>query len=416
MKRLGRTIAPLLFFLINFILSPAPALAKDDCNKAARLSEEANDIVATNPSGASNKLSEAIAYCSSSSSLYYNQAMALYPQAKYEEAKSALKKAIALNPDYAKALNALAFITYKHGNDLPQAKMLAKKAVELEPRNRHYVDTLELMTGSVDIAPKTGLIRPDAIAVVIGIKNYTDKTIPPVKFALQDATIIKRYLVDTLGFDENNVYLLKDASNLELTKYFGNDKDHKGLLYNRTRRDRADVFVFYSGHGAPDTNTKKAYLIPADADPSIVKLTGYSLDTLYDNLGKLSREKSTKSITVVLDTCFSGGSQDGMLIENASPIFIEASSPALTMKNAVIFSSAKGNQISSWYTEKSHGLFTYFFLKTIKSAAEEKRALTAGDLEKALLGADSVNDYAWKMYNREQEPQVYGDKSIVMVQ
>jgi len=416
MRRLPHALITLIFTFLCLILTSQPAAAKEDCSKAAKLSDEANDLVSMNPSEASNKLREAISYCGNSSSLYYNLAMALYPQAKYDEVKAALDKAISIKTNYAKAMNALAFIHYKHGGDMGRAKMLAKKAVELEPRNQQFVDTLELMTGNIDIAPKTGLSRPDAIAIVIGIKNYENKSIPPVKFALQDAAIMKRYLVDTLGFKESNVFLLKDASNIELTKYFGNDRDHKGILYNRVRKNLSDVFIFYSGHGAPDTNTKKAYLLPSDTDPSIMKLTGYSLDTLYENLAKLSREKNTKSMIVALDACFSGGSHEGMLIENASPIFIEASSPVLNMKNAVIFSSSKGNQISSWYPEKNHGLFTYFFLKTIKNAVEEKRQLTAADLETALLGSDSVNDYAWKMYNREQEPQVFGDKNIVLVQ
>jgi uncharacterized caspase-like protein len=160
--------------------------------------------------------------------------------------------------------------------------------------------------------------------------------------------------------------------------------------------------VFYSGHGAPDTNTKKAYLVPSDADPAIIKLTGYSLDTLYDNLAKLNMEKNPKSITVVLDACFSGGSNEGMLIQNASPIYIETSIPLLTARNAVVLSSSKGNQISSWYPEKNHGLFTYYFLKNIKKAAEDKKSLTIREMESALVGPESVNELAWRLYNRDQ--------------
>jgi hypothetical protein len=414
MKKITLILAS--FLLLCLSLAAQPLLAKDDCTKAAKLSESANEQVSSNPAAAANKLREAIAYCGTSASLYYNLAMALYPQAKYDDAKIALEKAISLKPDYAKAMNALAFIHYKHGGDIGRAKYLAKKAVEIDPRNQQFADTLALLAGNVDMAPKTNLSRPEAIAIVIGNKSYTNNLIPPVKYALQDASLVKKYLVDTLGFSETNVILLKDASNLDLTKYFGNDKDHKGILYNRVRKDRSEVFIYYSGHGAPDTNTKKAYLIPTDADPAIIKLTGYSLDTLYENLAKLSKEKNPKSITVVMDACFSGAYNDGMLIDNASPIFIEATSPTLNIKNSSIFASSRGNQISSWYPEKGHSLFTYFFLKNIKSAVEEKRTLTAGDMEKALLGPDGVNDSAWRLFNREQEPQVFGDKNFVLLQ
>ena len=405
-----------ILLLVGISLFHTLPASAEDCTKAAKLSESANDMVSSNPAGAANKLREAITYCGTSASLYYNLAMALYPQAKYGDAKIQLEKAISIKPDYAKAMNALAFIHYKHGGDIRRAKQLARKAVEIDPRNQQFADTLELLAGNVDMAPKTNISRPDAVAIVIGNKTYENNLIPPVKYALQDASIVKKYLVDTLGFSENNVVLLKDASNLDLTKYFGNDKDHRGILYNRVRKDRSDVFIYYSGHGAPDTNTKKAYLIPVDADPSIIKLTGYSLDTLYENLAKLSKEKTPKSVTLVMDACFSGAYNDGMLIDNASPIFIEATSPTLHIKNASIFASSRGNQISSWYPEKGHSLFTYFFLKNIKDAAESKRKLTAGDMEKALLGPDGVNDSAWRLFNREQEPQVFGDKNFVLLQ
>jgi uncharacterized caspase-like protein len=343
--------------------------------------------------------------------------MALYMQSKSVEAESQFEESLKLNPNYAKSLNAIAYINLTMpGGNRSRAESLIKQALKLEPNNRQFRQTYDIIAGDVDKAPKTSQSRPDAIAVIIGNKSYKSKAIPSVKFAIQDAAIMKKYLVDSLGFDENNVFFLQDATNLDMMKYFGNSDDHKGILYNKTRKDRAEVFIFYSGHGAPDTNTKKAYLIPTDADPGIIKLTGYSLDTLYENIAKLGKEKNPKSITIVMDACFSGASNDGMIIENASPIFIETSSPALSMKNAVIFSSSKGNQISSWYTDKNHGLFTYFFLKGLKESVETGRKLTAGDMEKMLTGSESVNDYAWRIYNREQEPQVIGDKNIALVQ
>ena len=41
--------------------------------------------------------------------------------------------------------------------------------------------------------------------------------------------------------------------------------------------------------------------------------------------------------------------------------------------NAAFFSSSSSNQISSWYNEKNHGLFTYFFLKAIRGEADKNK-------------------------------------------
>ncbi|MFQ6043596.1 MAG: CARDB domain-containing protein, partial [Candidatus Poribacteria bacterium] len=43
-----------------------------------------------------------------------------------------------------------------------------------------------------------------------------------------------------------------------------------------------EVFIFYSGHGAPATD-KSPYLIPQDADPNYAKTTGVGLSELYES-------------------------------------------------------------------------------------------------------------------------------------
>jgi len=52
----------------------------------------------------------------------------------------------------------------------------------------------------------------------------------------------------------------------------------------------------------------------------------------------------------------------------------------------------------------------------LKEAVQMGKRLTAGDIESSFQSGESVNDYAWRLYNREQEPQVRGDKNIVLVQ
>ena len=343
--------------------------------------------------------------------------MLLYKNRREVEAMAELEKSIKVNPEFAMAYNALAYLLVNNDGDRDRAMTLAKKAIELAPDNKQYRDTYALAKPSdVDVPPQTKMKRPDAIAVVIGNKNYKNTVLPPVKYAIQDAFTMKKYLHETMGFSEENIILVRDATNIDFVKYFGNSQDHRGVLYNQVRKDKSEVFIFYSGHGAPDTNTKKAYLVPSDADPAIIKLTAYPLETLYDNLAKLNKEKNPKSVTVVLDACFSGGSHDGMLIQNASPIYIETTIPLLTARNAAVLSSSRGNQINSWYPEKNHGLFTYYLLKNIKKAAEEKKSLSIKDLEASLFKPEGVNDLAWRLFNRDQEPQIMGNKGIVLVQ
>jgi len=53
--------------------------------------------------------------------------------------------------------------------------------------------------------PKLSKSNPDAVAVIIGNKNYRKKDIPSVDFALEDASIMKQYLINTLGYREGNI-------------------------------------------------------------------------------------------------------------------------------------------------------------------------------------------------------------------
>jgi WD40 repeat protein len=285
---------------------------------------------------------------------------------------------------------------------------------ELKRRGTEIFITSETKSELSMNIPKTGKTNSDAIAVVIGNKNYK-KDVPPVEFAFTDASVTKDYLVNTLGYKEENIIFLKDATQSDLISAFGSDNDHKGRLYDLVKPGKSDVFVYYSGHGAPDPQTKSAFIVPVDCEPNKVTLNGFSLATFYKNLGKLEY----KSLTVVIDACFSGGSDAGMIIQNASPIFIttsEESTDMNTKKNSVIFTSSKGEQISSWYRDKGHSLFSYYFLLALggEGDADKDGKLTAKEISKFV--DENVPSQARKLYSRDQNPQINGDRDMIIVE
>lgn len=204
--------------------------------------------------------------------------------------------------------------------------------------------------------PKTVMSNPNAIAVVIGNKDYT-KT-KPVDFAINDARSIKKYLTEVMGFKEGNILYEENATKGDFETLFGNASNHQARLANTIKKGVSDVFVFYSGHGAPGLNDKKGYFVPVECDPNYVEIGGYSIDVFYQNLSKLN----ARSVTVVMDACFSGAS----VFKNISPIVIKSTVPTNTIKDGVVISSSSGDEVSSWHLDQKHGLFTYFFLKAIQ--------------------------------------------------
>lgn len=257
--------------------------------------------------------------------------------------------------------------------------------------------------------PKTSNRNNDAIAVVIGNQSYVNKDTPDVDYAGNDASVIKKYLLNMLGYREDNVLFLENADKADFERVFGTHDVYQGKLYNMVKPNRSDVFIYYSGHGAPDLKTKKAFFIPVNADPNYLQIDGYSLEVFYSNLEKIP----ARSMTVVLDACFSGGSQKGTLIKNASPMYIDIENPLLG-KRFNLFSSSSGDQISSWYPEGKHSLFTYYFLRAIRGEADgnKDRKVTVQEIQDYIN--ENVPYMARRKYGREQTPVIKGDMDTVV--
>ncbi len=202
------------------------------------------------------------------------------------------------------------------------------------------------------------MVQPNAYAVVIGIEQYTD--LAPPEFAVRDATWVKEYLVHVIGYPEENIRLLLN----EQATYSRIKSALETWLPNQD--PNGSVFVYHSGHGAPDPTTGESYLVPTDGSPSDLKATGYPLKRLAAALSKLP----AKEILVAIDSCFSG--QPGtrsVIAKGTKPMVITTEGPWAALGDRGIVFTA-GNQVSTVYQEKQHGLFTYFFLKGLQGAAD----------------------------------------------
>jgi uncharacterized caspase-like protein len=238
-----------------------------------------------------------------------------------------------------------------------------------------------------------------AYAIVIGIEHYRQK-LPRADFATHDAQTVAEYLIKVLGYPEENVItLLNDrALKSDFEKYF------EKWLGNNVE-NTSTVFIYYSGHGAPDPKSGSAYLVPYDGDPAFIDQTGYSLRKMYDALGRLPAKK----IIVALDSCFSGAGGRSVLAKGARPLVMHLQETVLP-RNLVVMSAALGDQVSSTYDEKGHGLFTYFMLKGIKNedVARQDGSIEVNDLFDYIK--PQVERIARKQYNNEQSPQLIETK------
>ena len=165
---------------------------------------------------------------------------------------------------------------------------------------------------------------PCGVAVIIGNGDYEHRHVPDVTYVHREAEAFKGYVLTVLGFDPVNFIDLRDGRRRELYNALGTRSDPSGsLLWSCLHGEGgSDVLVFYSVHGVPGQGDGRGYVLPVDADPKSAEDDEYSMDLLYENLGRLA----ARSVTF-LDTCFSGGTNDGGLIGSASPVYVKASLP-----------------------------------------------------------------------------------------
>jgi hypothetical protein len=256
----------------------------------------------------------------------------------------------------------------------------------------------------VDIPKKTTMNNPDGVGVVIGVESY--QYVSPATFAYNDAEVFREYLADTLGYNKSKIKIATNskATQAELNKLLGPN----GWIARNVKASKSDVVVYFSGHGIPDAKTKKTGLLPFDVDPNYS--IGLTLRDLYRTLGSLN----ARSVTVFLDTCFSGqGREKQTLLADTRGIQIVAKERNVP-GNITVLSAATAGQVSGPIKAKEHGLFTYYLLKGLGGAADsdKNKKLTISELSK-YVHLKVKEDAA--IAGREQTPELQGDGGRVLV-
>lgn len=253
----------------------------------------------------------------------------------------------------------------------------------------------------------------NSVAVVFGVRDYHHRDIPTVEYAINDAAAIFDLLVTSLGYVPENIIYEENPTTARFLTVFGTSADPDGQLHDWITPEQSDVFVYYSGHGATDPDTGAAFLVPSDADPRHLSLSAYPLELLKKNLMGLG----ARSVTLVLDSCFSGISDAGPIVPGLSPVAVLPTEEMSALPHGLLLTSASGSEVSTWYPKVQHSLFTFFLLKGLYGAADTEpadRNVTVDELEQYLT---KEVPRAARRYGREQTPQVLAsDRERVLLQ
>ena len=201
--------------------------------------------------------------------------------------------------------------------------------------------------------PLTTRRADNTVALIIANEDY--KNVTPVASALNDGETFAEYCKKTLGVPESNVILRENVTYAEMIGALEQLRQ-----YVAASGDNVDVILYYAGHGFPDEGNKDAYLLPIDGD-GFSTATAYPLKKLYSMLSAMGAD----NVMVFLDACFSGATRDGGMLAQARGVALKPK-PVSAEGNMFVLSAASDQETALPYTEKNHGLFTYFLLKKIQ--------------------------------------------------
>ena len=239
--------------------------------------------------------------------------------------------------------------------------------------------------------------NPYRFALIIGNEDYSSYQTgigseSNVDFAINDAQKIREMCINKLGIHDEKIVYLENARQMEMIRSV-----NKINLLIKASEGKAEVIVFYAGHGFPDEKTKEPFLIPVDVSGSDLDFGGgIKLTKFYE----LLTEHPSQKITVFLDACFSGGARNQGLIAARGVKIVPKETKEAVKKNLIVFAASSGNETSLPYKEKKQGMFTYFLLKKIDETNGNVTYLELSDYLKYQVNVNSL-----LINNKEQQPQ-----------
>ena len=204
----------------------------------------------------------------------------------------------------------------------------------------------------------TTTVNNNISAIVVGIAEYYE--LPKVVFADRSADAFASVLQKQFGVPEKNISLIK---NEQATGFRMIERIRKAA---EKSQDGQKLIFYFAGHGAPSRDGKNPILIPFDASGTIIDEQAFRLNEIY----KILLQSKAKQIWVVLDSCFSGlTDQNEMIFKDIAPIMPKVSDLAFQNdKRLIVLAGSGPSDFAHAFRNKGHRLFTYHLIKEISNS------------------------------------------------
>jgi hypothetical protein len=240
----------------------------------------------------------------------------------------------------------------------------------------------------------------NAIALIVGVAEYSKTA--PAEFADRDAQVFYDYANLKLGIPQDRIQTLINDKADEVGLLSGINK----WLKRSVKRGESDVYIFFAGHGLASDDGDTAYLIPYDGAPDFLERTAISRDEVFREVSSVN----PRSVTVFLDTCYSGDTRGETRLIAGRPLSINLQEQSLPAGFTVL-TAAGGDQIAKPLKEAQHGMFSYFLMKGMEGGADSNsdNQITARELH------TYVRENVVQQSGGSQVPELQGDSERVLV-
>ena len=245
-------------------------------------------------------------------------------------------------------------------------------------------------------------VNPNTVAVVIGIEKYEKVVSSP--YSNLDAKYFSQYIKKVAR--SNNIITLVDEKATRNESISALVKH----LKSKVKKDETDVYIFFSGHGLA-ANEKDLYLMAKDSDSDLLEFTALNRKEII----KIVAGFKPKSVTMFLDTCYSGVSRKGeQLVASARPIRVKVTDDLDIPNNFNIFSASQASQISSSMKKAKQGIFSYYLMKGMEGNADSNKDRNITNKEMHNYLQNKVSQKALEIYSREQLPAFTGSPEKIL--
>jgi hypothetical protein len=194
------------------------------------------------------------------------------------------------------------------------------------------------------------------IAVLFGINDYADKTIPPLENAVPDVDAVSALFADKLGYE---VRVVRNPTRADIIRTLNQ------LSVETSRSD--SVVIYYAGHGYSLERNGAGYWLPADAqasDPGKWISNG--------DVARLLSSIRSSQMVLISDSCYSGAfARDGM-----AAVGRDVTPESVLAKRSVVVISSGGDEPVADEGKAGHSIFAWNLMEAMRAVSNWKPGST----------------------------------------